>query len=1014
MLPFTFLKKHEQVILESSYFETDRHMMGILLVHAFIAVFVTSFYYDTYWLGITGSVAIMTLCTVAYLCLRGTLSFRLIAALAIMMFSALYIQQQFGRIEMHFHIFIGLAILTIYKDTLPVMIAAAAIIAHHFLFYWFQSNQIYLAQDPIMIFSYGYGVEYLYLHGAMVAIAAIVLVYIIQHSVQQFVKNIQKKEALEAENEKIVLEYGHLKSLIRTLPDVIWLKDTKGVYLACNPRFEQFFGASEKDIIGKTDYDFVDKEQADFFRKHDQTVIDTGKININEEWITFVSDGHRELLETTKAPMFSTQSKLFGVLGIGHDITQRKEAEEKLHLSASVFTHAHEGIMISDINGTIIDVNKAFTTITGYTREDVVGNNPRMLSSGRHPKEYYDAMWNDLSKKGYWYGEIWNRRKNGEVYAEMLTISAIHNAQGVTQQYLALFLDISIFKTYEEQLQRMAYYDSLTALPNRVLLADRLHQSMARVKRRAQLLAVLYLDLDGFKDINDTYGHDAGDKLLISFSDHMKQTLREGDTLARIGGDEFVLILTDFANVAESEPIISRLLSAAAQPIYLDDLVLQVSASLGVTFYPQSEETDADLLIRQADQAMYQAKLAGKNRFHVFDTEHDLSIRSQNENLENIRMAMKAREFVLFYQPKVNMRTGKVIGAEALIRWQHPQKGLLAPALFLPVIENHPLANALGEWVINTALTQMELWHTQGLDIPVSVNVGASQLSQEDFVQRLQEILSQHPDVTPACIELEVLETSALENITQAFKVIEECHKIGVEFALDDFGTGYSSLTYLKQLPVSLLKIDQSFVRDMLDDPDDLAILEGIIGLATAFRRKVIAEGVETVEHGEMLLQLGCDLAQGYAIAKPMPADQFPQWASTWKADPKWTSNPQTSGIDVSLLYASVEHRAWISATEAFLKDAREAPTEQDYHQCRFGSWMDSKGLECYGDHPSYQEIDRLHKQIHQFTAHLLELHAQNKKSEALSGLSELHSLRDNLLRHIKLLVQDFVPNLKK
>lgn len=995
--------------MEPSYLETDRHMMWILLVHAFIAIFVTSLYYDTYWLGITGSIAIMTLCSIAYLRLRGSLSFRLIAALAIMMFSALYIQQYNGRIEMHFHVFIGLAILTIYKDTLPVMIAALTIIAHHVLFNWLQSNQFYLAQDPIVIFSYGYGLEYVYLHGVMVAIETIVLVYIIQHSTQQFVKNIQGKEALEAENEKIILEFSHLKSLIRTLPDVIWLKDTKGIYLACNPRFEQFFGASEKDIIGKTDYDFVDKALADNFRKHDQTVIDSGEININEEWITFDFDGHRELLETTKVPMFSTQSKLFGVLGIGHDITQRKEAEEKLQLSASVFTHAHEGIMISDINGTIMDVNKAFTAITGYTREEVLGQNPRLLSSGRQPKEYYETMWSDLVKKGYWYGEIWNRRKNGEVYAEMLTISAVHDAQGITQHYVALFSDISTSKRYEEQLQRMAYYDSLTALPNRVLLADRLQQAMAQAKRRGQLLAVLYLDLDGFKNINDTYGHDAGDKLLISLSERMKQTLREGDTLARIGGDEFVVILVDFENIDESKPIIDRLLLAAAQPVYLNDMILQVSASLGVSFYPQSEETDADLLMRQADQAMYQAKLAGKNRFHVFDTEHDLSIRSHNENLEHIRMAMRANEFVLFYQPKVNMRTGKVIGAEALIRWQHPQKGLLAPALFLPVIENHPLANELGEWVINTALSQMELWHTQGLDIPVSVNVGASQLSQENFVQRLQEILSQHPEVTPACIELEVLETSALENIRQAFKVIEECYKIGVEFALDDFGTGYSSLTYLKHLPVSLLKIDQSFVQDMLDDPDDLAILEGIIGLATAFRRKVIAEGVETVEHGEMLLQLGCDLAQGYAIARPMPADQLPQWAKTWKADPKWTSTPQTSGIDVSLLYASVEHRAWISAIEAFLKDEREAPAEQDYHQCRFGSWMDSKGLARYADQPNYQEIDRLHKQIHQFTAHLLELHAQNKKSEALSGLSELHRLRDNLLRHIKLLVQDFV-----
>ncbi|MDP3301922.1 MAG: EAL domain-containing protein [Sulfuricurvum sp.] len=756
MIPFTFLKKSEQVSLESSYLKADKHMMWILLAHAFVAIFVTSSYYDTYWLGIAGSLVILSLCTISYFILRGTVWFRFIAAVTLMMFTAIYIQQHLGRIEMHFHVFIGLAILTIYKDTRPMFMASAAIIVHHFFFNWLQSHQLYIGQNPIMIFSYGCGLEYVYLHGVMVAAEAIVLGYIIQDSTKQYLKSIQ--------------------------------------------------------------------------------------------------------------------------------------AEEKLKLSASVFTHAHEGILITDTDGNIMDVNNAFTAITGYTREEAIGQNSRLLNSGRQPKEYYVTMWSDLIDKGHWYGEIWNRRKSGEVYAEMLTISAVYDSQGDALHYVALFSDISAAKEHEKQLQRIAYYDSLTALPNRVLLADRLHQAMTQSHRREQPLAVIYLDLDGFKTINDTHGHDIGDQLLIALSNRMKQTLREGDTLARIGGDEFVAILVDLANKAASESMITRLLLAAAQPVHLDDLKLQVSASIGVTFYPQTQETDADLLMRQADNAMYQAKLAGKNRFHLFDTEHDSNIRSHNENVERIRTALHANEFVLYYQPKVNMRTGKVIGVEALIRWQHPQKGLLAPALFLPTIENHPVAIDLGEWVMNTALTQIELWHSEGLDIPVSVNIGARQLSQGNFVERLQEILSLHPNTKPSCLELEVLETSALDNIEQAFTVIEECRQIGVEFALDDFGTGYSSLTYLKHLPVAMLKIDQTFVRDMLEDPDDLAILKGVIGLATAFHRIVIAEGVETVEHGEMLLQLGCDLAQGYGIARPMPADQLPQWVKTWKPDPKWVN----------------------------------------------------------------------------------------------------------------------------
>jgi predicted signal transduction protein with EAL and GGDEF domain len=368
----------------------------------------------------------------------------------------------------------------------------------------------------------------------------------------------------------------------------------------------------------------------------------------------------------------------------------------------------------------------------------------------------------------------------------------------------------------------------------------------------------------------------------------MKQVLRDGDTLARIGGDEFVAVMVDIADEDTSLSMLNRLLDAAAQPFALGDQNLQVSASGGVTFYPQLHAIDADQLLRQADQAMYQAKQTGKNRFHVFDAVQDSDIRIRNESLERIRLALHTHEFVLYYQPKVNMRNGSVIGAEALIRWQHPERGLLAPALFLPAIEDHPLAVAVGEWVMHCALSQIEHWHARGLDIPISVNVGARQLQQPDFAERLRAILAQHPGVNPQDLELEILETTALEDIAQISKLIDSCAQLGVSFALDDFGTGYSSLTYLKRLQVRQLKIDQSFVRDMLDDPDDLAILQGVIGLAAAFKREVIAEGVETMAHGSLLLQMGCDLAQGYGIALPMPAQDIPTWVQAWQPEPDW------------------------------------------------------------------------------------------------------------------------------
>jgi diguanylate cyclase (GGDEF)-like protein/PAS domain S-box-containing protein len=571
------------------------------------------------------------------------------------------------------------------------------------------------------------------------------------------------------------------------------------------------------------------------------------------------------------------------------DITERKQSEAKLLLAASVFSHAREGIMITAADGTIIDVNDTFERITGYRRNEVLGHKPHILKSGLQEPNFYAAMWQDLIDKGHWYGEIWNRRKNQEIYPEMLTISAVADQQGSTQHYVALFSDISAIKQHEKQLEHIAHFDVLTELPNRALLADRLHQAMVQTQRRGQLLAVAYLDLDGFKLINDQHGHSVGDQVLVTLAGRMQQTLREGDTLARLGGDEFVAVLLDLADAAAGVPMLKRLLAAAAAPLNVGDLVIQVSASLGVTFYPQSDEVDADQLLRQSDQAMYRAKVAGKNRYHIFDADQDRSLRGHHESQEHIRQAFVKEEFVLHYQPKVNMRTGRVIGAEALIRWQHPERGLLAPGLFLPLIEDHPLSVEVGQWVIETALRQIEVWRAAGLCIPVSVNVGARQLQQSDFVERLRLSLAAHPDIPVGQLEMEVLETSALEDLSRASRVIEACREIGVMFALDDFGTGYSSLTYLKRLAVTHLKIDQSFVRDMLDDPDDLAILQGVIGLAAAFKRQVIAEGVETVEHGAALLQLGCELAQGYGIARPMPAADMPAWVKSWRPDAAWS-----------------------------------------------------------------------------------------------------------------------------
>jgi diguanylate cyclase (GGDEF)-like protein/PAS domain S-box-containing protein len=566
---------------------------------------------------------------------------------------------------------------------------------------------------------------------------------------------------------------------------------------------------------------------------------------------------------------------------------ERERLLQKIKRAATIFTHAHESIMITDADATITEVNNSFNQMTGYLSKDVIGENSLMLQSGDESPEFFAEIWDALCSKGHWHGEIWYRRKNGDIYPAKTSIMAIENADGVVDHYVSLSTDTSSMKVLQVKLKRLTHYDALTNLPNRILLSDRLSQFMEQCQPNNQSLAVAFMDLDGFKEVNDKHGQKAGDELLIVVSQRIKAALCEFDTLARIGGDEFIAIMVNLENPEDSAPILERLLKAAADPVTLGDVVMQVSASIGVTLYPQ-DASGVDQLIRHADQAMHVAKQSGKNRYRLFDTAKNNEIKSQLASIENIVAGLSNRECVLYYQPKVNMRTGVLIGVEALIRWQHPVRGLVPPSEFLPVIEGKAVSIEIGEWVILSALTQISQWQSAGLNLPISVNISAYQLQQDNFTTRLAALLSTHPEVNPHCLELEILETSALNDIDKVFATMSACNELGVRFALDDFGTGYSSLTYLRRLPANLIKIDQSFVRDMLEDAEDCAIVEGIIGLAKSFQRDVIAEGVETMHHGRELLKMGCELAQGYGIARPMPAGDIHEWVSNWKADDYW------------------------------------------------------------------------------------------------------------------------------
>ncbi|MEI7994433.1 MAG: EAL domain-containing protein, partial [Methylococcaceae bacterium] len=578
------------------------------------------------------------------------------------------------------------------------------------------------------------------------------------------------------------------------------------------------------------------------------------------------------------------KNEIIGLLGIYEDITEHKREKDKLEeLSReqqAMLDNELVGIVRSR-NGRIVWNNKAMELIFGYGPGELDGQSDRIL----HPDDaasqaHYKNACSILDSHGSYRAQVEMVRKDGEkIWID------INGAQlsGTNDEFLWLLADVTPIKKYQDEVEQIAFHDILTGLPNRLLVSDRLKQALAQAERAEQSLAVCYLDLDGFKPVNDSFGHEAGDKLLIEIARRLQTSVRANDTVGRLGGDEFVLLLTNLENTHEVYEVLQRVMEAIAQPVVIDEThEVNVTASIGIALFPQ-DSNDPDTLLRHADQAMYVAKESGKNRYFLFNIEQDATMKAEQDIMAGISYGLDRNEFVLYYQPKVNMKTGAVIGAEALIRWQHPEQGLLLPAVFLPLVEAHPSGVELGEWVIDAVFAQLTEWHEQNFDIPVSVNIGTHHLQQDGFVRGLRERFVAHPAVQPGHIELEIVESSAMEDLDNTSQILQACNEIGLHFAIDDFGMGYSSLTYLKRLPVNILKIDQSFVRDMLNDPQDLSIIEGVIGLAKAFHYQVIAEGVETASHGERLLTLGCDLAQGYAIARPMLGSELPEWVATWQ-----------------------------------------------------------------------------------------------------------------------------------
>lgn len=557
------------------------------------------------------------------------------------------------------------------------------------------------------------------------------------------------------------------------------------------------------------------------------------------------------------------------------DLTLSRQLNQRLELFGSVFENTAEGIMVTDAKKRIIEVNEAFTQITGYSSQEVLKKQPSFLSSGRQDRGFYRDMWRSIKETGRWSGEIWNRNKSGKVYPEFLTVNSIKNSAGKVTNYVGIFADISKLKNSQARIERLSYYDELTELPNRSLLIERIEHTIRHAKRTDTRCAVVMLDLDRFKNINESYGHTIGDKLIRDVSQNLQSVVRDGDTLARIGGDEFVLLFESVADVSRLGFVTDRIQKALATPIDLPDQTVNITASMGICVYPE-DGSNASELLKNADAAMFHAKGLGRNTYHFY-TEELTRKAFEVLLLENdLRQAIEHNELELYYQPQVDLRTGKVVGAEALIRWNHKVLGTVSPARFIPIAEESGLIIEIGDWVLEEGCRQLHKWYTEGsIELShLALNVAAMQLSRGGLVARLGELLSKY-EFQAGRLELEVTEGFVMEKTERSINQLVAIQELGVTLAIDDFGTGYSSLSYLKDLPMDKLKIDQSFIRGVPHDSDDLAITKTILALGQGLGLRVIAEGVETEEQAHFLLEAGCKYAQGYLFSKPLPADEF-------------------------------------------------------------------------------------------------------------------------------------------
>lgn len=668
---------------------------------------------------------------------------------------------------------------------------------------------------------------------------------------------------------RLQISEQRIRRILDTTQEGFLMTGLDDVVTQVNPAFAQLLGGLPEDFVGHSIHDFVDAANRAILVVQSANR-ERGEQSIYEVELTRL-DGTSVPCQFSASPIADETGVKAGAFALVSDLSSRRAHEAYVRQVVAMFESTAEGVLLTDLNGRILSVNPAFTEVTGYSEAEALGQNPRFLQSGRHDEVFYQALWAEVNATGHWQGELWNRRKNGEIFPEWLTVSAVRDTTGAVQSYVGVFSDISHIKRSEAELERLAHYDPLTGLPNRTLMHAQLNHALYHAARHKERLAVMVLDLDGFKTVNDSLGHPAGDLLLQTIAGRLQRLLRRDDMVARMGGDEFAVIAEAIGNPGL---IAEKIIRAVAEPVELDGHSALVTASIGIAIFPD-DGGDTTSLLQAADMAMYASKQAGRNtsRFHHADMTRAAQQRLVIE--QGLRRALDNDELEVWFQPQFDLLSGNLVGAEALVRWRSPERGLVPPNDFIPIAEETGLILPLGEWVLRQSCRHAVEWEARGLGAgSVSVNVAGPQIERGDFFAIVQTVLEETG--WPAeRLELEITESFLLRNAEQAMAVVEKLSELGVKVAIDDFGTGYSSLSYLKYLRVNKLKIDQSFVRDLPDDRDDAAITRAVISLGHNLGFSVIAEGVESDAQREFLKREGCDQAQGYFYSRPLPATEY-------------------------------------------------------------------------------------------------------------------------------------------